>query len=45
MVANERMYQGLQAANACRGPYAPQEATLPQFNGWLLRRYRAGLQP
>ncbi len=43
MVANERMYAGLSAANACRGPYAPQEATLPQFNGWLLRHYRAGL--
>jgi phenylpropionate dioxygenase-like ring-hydroxylating dioxygenase large terminal subunit len=43
MVANERMYNGLKAANACRGPYSPQEATLPQLNGWLLRSYRAGL--
>jgi phenylpropionate dioxygenase-like ring-hydroxylating dioxygenase large terminal subunit len=43
MVANERMYNGLKASNACRGPYSPQEATLPQLNGWLLRNYRAGL--
>ncbi|WP_396231000.1 SRPBCC family protein, partial [Frankia sp. EI5c] len=43
MTANERMYRGLRARGAVRGPYSPQEATLPQFNGWLLRLMRSWL--
>jgi phenylpropionate dioxygenase-like ring-hydroxylating dioxygenase large terminal subunit len=43
MAANATMYQALTARSAVRGPYSPQEATLPQLNEWLLRRYQAGL--
>ncbi|TQS43187.1 aromatic ring-hydroxylating oxygenase subunit alpha [Cryptosporangium phraense] len=42
--ANANMFAGLSARNAARGPFSPQEATLPQLNGWLLRRYRAALR-
>jgi phenylpropionate dioxygenase-like ring-hydroxylating dioxygenase large terminal subunit len=43
MDVNARMYAALRSRSACRGPYSPQEATLPQLNGWLLRRYTAAL--
>ncbi|WP_158230708.1 aromatic ring-hydroxylating dioxygenase subunit alpha [Frankia sp. CcI49] len=43
MAANERMYRGLRARGAVRGPYSPQEATLPQFNAWLLRQMTSWL--
>lgn len=43
MEVNARMFAALQARSACRGPYSPQEATLPQLNAWLLRRYTAAL--
>lgn len=42
-MANERMFAALGSRFAARGPYSPQEATLPQFNAWLLKKYRAGL--
>jgi hypothetical protein len=39
--SNTRMYRGLRSSFAPRGPYSPQEASLPQFNQWLLDRYQA----
>jgi len=36
--SNSRMYVGLHSEFAPRGPYSPQEASLPQFNQWLLER-------
>ncbi|MDY7099577.1 MAG: aromatic ring-hydroxylating dioxygenase subunit alpha [Actinomycetota bacterium] len=39
--SNIGMYRGLRSRFAPRGPYSPYEATLPQFNAWLLERYRA----
>jgi phenylpropionate dioxygenase-like ring-hydroxylating dioxygenase large terminal subunit len=41
--SNTRMFRGLRSRFAPRGPYSPQEATLPQFNEWLLERYRSEL--
>jgi phenylpropionate dioxygenase-like ring-hydroxylating dioxygenase large terminal subunit len=41
--ANAKMFTALRARTAVRGPYSPQEATLPQLNGWLLRQYLAAL--
>jgi phenylpropionate dioxygenase-like ring-hydroxylating dioxygenase large terminal subunit len=45
MVTNAAMQRGQRSRFAPRGPYSYQEATLPQFNRWLIRRYRefAGL--
>jgi len=39
--SNRRMHAGLRSVFAPRGPYSPQEASLPQMNEWLLERYRA----
>jgi len=36
---NTRVYRGLRSQFAPRGPYSPQEASLPQLNQWLLERY------
>jgi phenylpropionate dioxygenase-like ring-hydroxylating dioxygenase large terminal subunit len=41
--SNTRIFRGLHSRHAPRGPYSTQEATLPQFNSWLLARYRAYL--
>ena len=38
---NTRVHRGLSSTFAPRGPYSPQEASLPQFNRWLLDRYEA----
>lgn len=43
--SNTRMFKGLQSRFAPRGPYSPQEATLPQFNRWLYERYTAASSP
>ncbi len=40
-VANTRTHEGLKSRFANRSRYAPKEATLPQFNRWLIKRYRA----
>ena len=37
--SNTRMFKGLRSRFAPRGPYSPYEASLPQFNEWLLERY------
>ena len=43
--SNTRMYHGLRSQFAPRGPFSPQESSLPQFNQWLLDRYEAALVP
>jgi phenylpropionate dioxygenase-like ring-hydroxylating dioxygenase large terminal subunit len=43
LVTNAQVFRGLRSWNAPRGPYSPQETSLPQFNQWLLDRYTAGL--
>lgn len=40
-VANSLVHLGLKSRFANRGRYAPKEATLPQFNRWLISRYKA----
>ena len=40
-VANTAVHKGLKSRFANRGRYAPREATLPQFNRWLIKRYKA----
>ena len=40
-VANTAVHKGLKSRFANRGRYAPKEATLPQFNRWLIKRYKA----
>ncbi len=40
-VANRAVHKGLKSRFAPRGRYAPKEATLPQFNRWLISRYKA----
>lgn len=40
-VANTRTHQGLRSRFAARTRYAPKEKTLPQFNRWLIKRYKA----
>ena len=45
IVSNTRMYHGLRSQFAPRGPFSPQESSLPQFNQWLLDRYEAALAP
>ncbi|HLY58403.1 MAG TPA: aromatic ring-hydroxylating dioxygenase subunit alpha [Stellaceae bacterium] len=39
--ANIKTHLGLQSRFAARTRYAPKEKTLPQFNNWLAKRYRA----
>jgi nitrite reductase/ring-hydroxylating ferredoxin subunit len=39
-VANTAVHKGLKSRFANRGRYAPREATLPQMNRWLVKRYR-----
>ena len=39
--ANTAVHKGLKSRFANRGRYAPKEATLPQFNRWLIKRYKA----
>ncbi|MDA9372043.1 aromatic ring-hydroxylating dioxygenase subunit alpha [Porticoccaceae bacterium] len=39
VVANLAAHKGLKSRFAKRGRYAPKEATLPQLNKWLLKRY------
>jgi phenylpropionate dioxygenase-like ring-hydroxylating dioxygenase large terminal subunit len=41
--SNTRVFRGLRSSYAPRGPYGPQERSLPQFNQWLLERYRSFL--
>jgi phenylpropionate dioxygenase-like ring-hydroxylating dioxygenase large terminal subunit len=43
--SNTRMFKGLRSRFAPRGPYSPYEASLPQFNEWLLERYLSGASP
>jgi hypothetical protein len=38
---NTAVQRGLHSRYAPRGRYSWQEAVLPQFNRWLVRRYRA----
>jgi phenylpropionate dioxygenase-like ring-hydroxylating dioxygenase large terminal subunit len=38
--ANTMVHRGLVSRHARRGRYSWQEATLPQFNRWLVSRYR-----
>ena len=38
---NKRMQTGQRSRYAPRGRYSHQEETLPQFNRWLVKRYRA----
>jgi phenylpropionate dioxygenase-like ring-hydroxylating dioxygenase large terminal subunit len=40
---NTSVYRGLQSRFAPRGPYSPQEASLPQFTRWCLERYQRPL--
>ncbi len=40
-VANTAVHKGLKSRFANRGRYAPKEATLPQMNRWLVKRYKA----
>ncbi len=40
-VANAKTHEGLKSRFANRSRYAPKEKTLPQFNNWLIKRYRA----
>jgi len=37
--ANLAAHKGLKSRFAKRGRFAPKEATLPQLNKWLLKRY------
>ena len=39
--ANTAVHKGLKSRFAPRGRYSPKEATLPQFNRWLVKRYKA----
>jgi Ring hydroxylating alpha subunit (catalytic domain) len=39
--ADTMVQRGLRSRFAPRGRYSWQEATLPQFNRWLVQRYRA----
>jgi len=39
--ANASVQRGRRSRYARPGPYAPEEATLPQMNRWLARAYRA----
>jgi phenylpropionate dioxygenase-like ring-hydroxylating dioxygenase large terminal subunit len=41
---NANLQRGMRSRFAPRGRYCHQEATLPQFSRWLVRRYRAGLE-
>ena len=41
VVANTASHKGLRSRFANRGRYAPKEATLPQMNRWLVKRYKA----
>ncbi|CAN5599910.1 aromatic ring-hydroxylating dioxygenase subunit alpha [soil metagenome] len=43
--SNTRMFTGLRSKFAPRGPFSPQESSLPQFNQWLLDRYSAASEP
>jgi phenylpropionate dioxygenase-like ring-hydroxylating dioxygenase large terminal subunit len=43
IASNSAVHKGLRSMHAPRGPYSPQEASLPQFNAWVLERYREGL--
>ncbi len=43
MHTNATMQRGQRSRFAPRGRYAHQEATLPQFNRWLVKRYRSYL--
>ncbi len=43
MHTNATMQRGQRSRYAPRGRYAHQEATLPQFNRWLVKRYRSYL--
>ena len=40
VVANILVHRGLKSRFANRGRYAPKEKTLPQFNRWLIKRYK-----
>jgi phenylpropionate dioxygenase-like ring-hydroxylating dioxygenase large terminal subunit len=40
-VTNTRMQRGQRSRYVKRGRYSHQEGTLPQFNNWLIKRYRA----
>ncbi len=44
MHTNETMQKGQRSRFTPRGRYAHQEATLPQFNRWLVKRYRRYLE-
>jgi phenylpropionate dioxygenase-like ring-hydroxylating dioxygenase large terminal subunit len=39
--ANKLVQRGLKSRFANRGRYAPKEKTLPQFNRWLIKRYKS----
>jgi hypothetical protein len=39
--ADQMVQRGLRSRFAPRGRYSWQESTLPQFNRWLVQRYRA----
>jgi phenylpropionate dioxygenase-like ring-hydroxylating dioxygenase large terminal subunit len=39
--ANILVQRGLKSRFANRGRYAPKEKTLPQFNRWLIKRYKS----
>jgi phenylpropionate dioxygenase-like ring-hydroxylating dioxygenase large terminal subunit len=41
VVANKLVQKGLKSRFANRGRYAPKEKTLPQFNNWLIKRYKS----
>jgi phenylpropionate dioxygenase-like ring-hydroxylating dioxygenase large terminal subunit len=41
--SNTRTHRGLRSMHAPRGLYSPQEASLPQFNAWLLECCRSYL--
>jgi phenylpropionate dioxygenase-like ring-hydroxylating dioxygenase large terminal subunit len=45
LLANAGVQAGLRSRFAPRGRYAHQEARLPQFNRWLVRRYEAAATP
>ena len=44
MVTNKLMQEGQRSRYVKRGRYSHQEATLPQFNRWLTKRYLAHAQ-
>jgi phenylpropionate dioxygenase-like ring-hydroxylating dioxygenase large terminal subunit len=44
-VTNRRMQLGQRSRYVKRGRYSHLESTLPQFNNWLIRRYRAAAGP